>query len=66
MGINCEFTVETLEDKLINRLDKTQESVQDLSRWLIKNHQNGDVIVKTWEGITLQHISYSVNSLRIK
>merc|ERR1711990_441546 len=48
MVINCEFSAEALEDKLLNRLDKTQESVQELSRWLIKNHQNGDVVVKTW------------------
>ena len=48
MVINCEFSAEALEDKLLNRLDKTQESVQELSRWLIKNHKNGDVVVKTW------------------
>ena len=52
MVINCEFSAEALEDKLLNRLDKTQESVQELSRWLIKNHQNGDVVVKTWPRIT--------------
>jgi len=48
MVINCEFSAEALEDKLLNCLDKTQESVQELSRWLIKNHKNGDVVVKTW------------------
>merc|ERR1711990_825223 len=48
MVINCEFSDEALEDKLLNCLDKTQESVQELSRWLIKNHKNGDVVIKTW------------------
>ena len=53
MVINCEFSAETLEDNLLNRLDKTQESVQELSRWLIKNHKNGDVVVKTWARIPI-------------
>ena len=48
MGIDCAFSVETLEDRLLNRLDKKQETVQELSRWLIKHHANADVIVHTW------------------
>ena len=55
MVINCEFSAEALEDKLLNRLDKTQESVQELSRWLIKNHKNGDVVVKTWVWLSIQN-----------
>ena len=48
MGIDCAFSIETLEDRLLNRLDKKQETVQELSRWLIKHHENADVIVHTW------------------
>jgi len=48
MGIEAPFSIETLEDRLLNRLDKKQESVQELSRWLIKHHENADVIVHTW------------------
>ena len=62
MVINCEFSAEALEDKLLNRLDKTQESVQELSRWLIKNHKNGDVVVKTW--VLLSNNSFLVAQVR--
>ena len=48
MGIEAPFSIETLEDRLLNRLDKKQETVQELSRWLIKHHENADVIVHTW------------------
>ena len=68
MVINCEFSAEALEDKLLNRLDKTQESVQELSRWLIKNHKNGDVVVKTWVWLLIKKIAFcsSATSRKIK
>ena len=59
MVINCEFSAEALEDKLLNCLDKTQESVQELSRWLIKNHKNGDVVVKTWVWCSIKNQLYA-------
>ena len=48
MGISEPFSVEALDFKLKNDLNKSQESVQSISRWLIKNHEHGDVIVKSW------------------
>ena len=48
MGISEPFSVDVLDNKLKNELNKTQESVQSISRWLIKNHEHGDVIVKSW------------------
>lgn len=48
MGIHEPFTVTALEERLENNLDKSQESVQEISRWLIRNHQHGDSVVKSW------------------
>jgi len=54
MGISEPFSVEALEFKLKNDLTKSQESVQSISRWLIKNHEHGDVIVKSWVNASLK------------
>ena len=53
MGISEPFSVDVLDNKLKNELNKTQESVQSISRWLIKNHEHGDVIVKSWVNFLL-------------
>ena len=48
MGIQEPFTIEALDERLENHLDKSQESVQEISRWLIRNHEHGDSVVKSW------------------
>jgi len=48
MGIREPFSVQALEGRLENHLDKSQESVQEISRWLIRNHEHGDAVVKSW------------------
>jgi len=48
MGIKEPFSAEALEERLNNQLQKSQESVQQISRWLIRNHQHGDQVVKSW------------------
>ena len=65
MGISEPFTVEALDFKLKNDLNKSQESVQGISRWLIKNHEHGDVIVKSWVNELFFEINYILkNKLR--
>ena len=65
MGISEPFTVEALDFKLKNDLNKSQESVQGISRWLIKNHEHGDVIVKSWVNELFFEINYNLkNKLR--
>jgi len=48
MGIKEPFSAEALEERLTNQLQKSQESVQEISRWLIRNHEHGDQVVKSW------------------
>lgn len=62
MGIGEPFSITALERKLENDLNKSQESVQKLSRWLIKNHQHGDEIVKSW----VKYLLTSENSSKKK
>jgi hypothetical protein len=61
MGIQEPFTVEALETRIENQLDKSQESVQEISRWLIKNQQHGKAVVQCWVEVTkmLFHKKYS-------
>merc|ERR1739848_822381 len=43
-----DFSVEEFRKKIHNHLDKSQEKVQEISRWLIKHHDSADLIAKTW------------------
>merc|ERR1711939_448283 len=48
MSINGDFSVEEFKKKIEKHLDKSQEKVQEISRWLIKHHDSADLIAKTW------------------